>query len=112
MAYKNSICTILLICILLIIFLSLIVLVLSWIFKRPILEGFYGKRNSRIRIYKSDEIFDPDESPEIEDLDPDDNPLSFDPDQQPSLDDQLNNTVLRRITYKSKPKKIKNHFSY
>ena len=96
MTLKKPICTILFICIL----LSLLFLVVSWIFKLPMLEGFYGQRNTRIRIYKSDEIFDPDEAPELEDLDPDNNPMLFDPDQQPMLDDQLNNVVLRRITYK------------
>jgi len=77
MTLKKNICTTLFICIL----LTLLVLVVSWIFKFPILEGFYAKRNSRIRIYKSDEIFDPDEAPEIEDRDPDDYPLIFDPGQ-------------------------------
>jgi hypothetical protein len=90
----NPICNTLFICIILILLMCLV----KWIFKLPILEAFYAKRNERIRIYQSDEIFDPDESPEIEDLDPDDNPLLFDPDQQPFLDDQLNNVVLRRIT--------------
>jgi len=102
MTLKKPICTILFICILFIIMLSLLVLVVSWIFKLPILEGFYGIRNKRIRIYQSDDILDPDESPEIEDSDPDDNPLVFDPDQQPMLNNQLNNVVLRRITYKSR----------
>jgi len=64
-----------------------------------LLEGFYAKRNERIRIYKSDEIFDPDEAPEIEDLDPDDDLMNFDPDQQPLLDNQMNNIVLRRKKY-------------
>lgn len=98
MVLKKPICTTLFICIL----LTLLAIVVSLIFKLPILEGFYGLRNTRIRIYKSDEIFDPDEAPDIEDLDPDDNPLLFDPDQQPMLNDQLNNVSLRRITYKSK----------
>jgi hypothetical protein len=93
MRTHNPICNTLFICIIII---SLI-FILNWIFKLHILEGFYAKRNDRIRIYQSDEIFDPDESPEIEDIDPDDNPLLFDPDQQPFLDNQLNNVVLRRI---------------
>jgi hypothetical protein len=100
MVLKKPICTTLLICIL----FTLLFLVVSWIFKLPILklEGFYGIRNKRIRIYQSDDILDPDEAPEIEDIDPDDNPLLIDPDQQPMLDDQLDNLVLRRINYKSK----------
>ncbi len=97
MALKNPICTTLFICIILI----LLFVVVRWIFKLPILEGFYAKRNDRIRIYQSDEIFDPDEAPELEDLDPDDNPMLFDPDQQPLLDDQLNNVVLRNAKYSS-----------
>ena len=93
MTLKKPICTTLFICIL----LTLLFLVISWIFKLPILEGFYGIRNKRIRIYQSDDILDPDEAPEIEDVDPDDNPISFDPDQQPQLSDQLDNIVLRKI---------------
>ena len=104
---KKPICTILFICILLIILISLLIIVLSWIFRLPILEGFYGQRNTRIRIYQSDEIFDPDEAPEIDDLDPDDNPLVFDPDQQPMVDNQLNNVVLHRITNNLKYKNLK-----
>lgn len=102
MTLKNPICTTLFI---LIIILFLVLLV-SWVFKLSILklEGFYAKRNDRIRIYQSDEIFDPDEAPEIEDLDPDDAPRLFDPDQQPLLDNQLDNIVLRR-----KNKKIINN---
>jgi hypothetical protein len=99
MVLKKSICTTLFICIL----FTLLFLVVSWIFKLPILEleGFYGIRNKRIRIYQSDDIFDPDEAPEIEDLDPDDNPFLFDPDQQPMLNNQMNNVVLHRATYPS-----------
>ena len=99
---RNPICTILFICISFVILVSIIGLILNRIFNIHLLEGFYGKRTARIRIYKSDEIFDPDEEPEIEDIDPDDNPLQFDPDQQPLLDDQLNNLVLRRIAYTRK----------
>jgi hypothetical protein len=99
MVLKKPICTVLFICIL----FTLLFLAVSWIFKLPILEleGFYGIRNRRIRIYQSDDILDPDEAPEIEDIDPDDNPVLFDPDQQPLLDNQLNNIVLGRETYKS-----------
>jgi hypothetical protein len=94
MRLHNPICTTLFILLILI----LIILVVCWIFNLPVLEGFYAKRNDRIRIYQSDEIFDPDEAPEIEDNDPDDNPTLFDPDQQPLLDNQMNNVVLRRRT--------------
>jgi hypothetical protein len=97
MTLKNPICTTLLICILLVLFIILIILVANYIFKIPLLlEGFYAKRNDRIRIYQSDENYDPDEAPEIEDLDPDDYSL-FDPDQQPLLDNQMN-IVLRNFT--------------
>jgi hypothetical protein len=52
-------------------------------------ESFYNKRETRIKIYKSDEIYDPDELPEIGEYDdPDSDPMNFDPDQQPYLDDQ------------------------
>ena len=102
MTLRNPLCTTLFICILLILFLVLLVLVVNYVFKLRLLEGFYAKRNDRIRIYQSDEIFDPDEAPEIEDLDPDDNPMLFDPDQQPLLDDQLNNVVLRNVRYPSR----------
>lgn len=51
-------------------------------------ENFDTKRNTRIKIYRSDEIFDPDEQPEFEDYDPDDVPMEFDPNQQPYLDDE------------------------
>ena len=100
MRLQKPICTILFICLVVV----LLFLVVCWIFKLPILmlehEGFYAKRNDRIRIYQSDEIFDPDEAPEMEDLDPDDNPMQFDPDQEPLLDDQMNQVVLRRTAYK------------
>lgn len=99
MPSKNPICTILFICIISISLLILLILLLNWIFKLSILEGFYAKRNERIRIYKSNEIFDPDEAPELDDFDPDDNPLQFDPDQQPLLNNQLNNVVLHRASY-------------
>jgi hypothetical protein len=83
---RNPICTVLFICIIFVLFVSIIVLILNRIFDIHLLEGFYAKRNERIRIYKSDEIFDPDETPEIEDIDPDDDPMNFDPDQAQLLD--------------------------
>ena len=91
MRLRNPIGTFLFLCIIIL----LGVMAFCWIFKIPTPEGFYAKRNDRIRIYQADEIFDPDEAPEVEDLDPDDNPLLFDPDQQPMLDNQLDNLVLR-----------------
>jgi len=96
---RNPICTVLFICISFTILVCIIVLILNRVFNIHLLEGFYAKRNERIRIYKSDEIFDPDEAPEIEDLDPDDDLMNFDPDQQPLLDNQMNNIVLRRKKY-------------
>ena len=42
-----------------------------------IMEKFDNKRTTRIKIYKSDEIFDPDELPEYDENDPDSNPLFF-----------------------------------
>jgi hypothetical protein len=50
-------------------------------------EGFYS-RNTRIKIYQSQEISDPDEMSEYEDNDPDEDPILYDPDQQPKLDDE------------------------
>jgi hypothetical protein len=77
----------------------LLVIIISWLFNISLAdsdislskrssEGFYNKRNERIKIYQSDEIFDPDEQPEYDSLDPDDNPSLFDPDQQPMLNDE------------------------
>jgi len=44
-------------------------------------EQFDNKRNTKMKIYKSDEIFDPDEQPENDVHDPDNAPMTFDPDQ-------------------------------
>lgn len=72
----------------------LLVVIIAWVFNislsgpRRSPEGFYAKRNDRIKIYQSDEIFDPDEAPEYDNQDPDDNPRLYDPDQQPMLDDE------------------------
>jgi len=64
-------------------------------------ESFYNKRETRIKIYKSDEIYDPDELPEIEENDdPDSDPMDFDPDQQPYLDDQANPKQYRSKQWK------------
>ena len=41
-------------------------------------EYFYNKRTTRIKIYKSDKISDPDEQPEFEDYDPDNAPMKYD----------------------------------
>lgn len=41
-------------------------------------EYFYNKRNTIIKIYRSDKISDPDEPPDIEDYDPDNTPMKFD----------------------------------
>jgi hypothetical protein len=64
-------------------------------------ESFYNKRETRIKIYKSDEIYDPDELPEIEENDdPDSDPMDFDPDQQPYLDDQADPKQYRSKQWK------------
>jgi len=89
MKSKNPIGLILFICIFFLIIITFISYLLEKLFHISIFEGFYAKRNERIRIYKSDEIFDPDESPDVEELDPDDNPLIFDPDQQPPIDNKI-----------------------
>jgi hypothetical protein len=64
-------------------------------------ESFYNKRETRIKIYKSDEIYDPDELPELEENDdPDSDPMDFDPDQQPYLDDQADPKQYRSKQWK------------
>ena len=50
--------------------------VIKWlydIFKKHT-ETFYNKRNTRAKFFKSNEILDPDENPDIDDTDPDDRP--------------------------------------
>ena len=43
-------------------------------------EKFYNKRETRMKIYKSDEINDPHKNPKIDNNnDPDSNPIKFDP---------------------------------
>ena len=82
MNYKNPIGITLFSCIILVVIITAIL----WLSNK--LDTFYGKRNTRIKIYKSDEILDPDELPEYDESDPDDKPFLFDPDQQPMLNDQ------------------------
>ena len=68
---------------------TLIVLSVIWIYDKfieKLIEHFDNKRNIKMKIYKSDEIFDPDEQPEYDAQDPDNAPMTFDPDQQPYLD--------------------------
>ena len=70
------------VCILIII-IAFIIYCLYKLFKQSITnfkETFYNKRNRKIEIYKSDEIYDPDENEENEEYDPDSNPNEFDPD--------------------------------
>ena len=76
-------------------FISLIVTIIVsssiWIYDNfisKLIENFDNKRNIKMKIYKSDEIFDPDEQPEYDAQDPDNAPMTFDPDQQPYLDDE------------------------
>ena len=73
----------LLICIIILLIGSLVYLIINFILSRICVENFFNKRNTRMKIYKSDEIFDPDESPIDDDDDPDTNP-KYDPDQQQS----------------------------
>lgn len=91
----------LLICLILVISITLIYL----IYRRLAISGVFGnekfinynggKRATRMKIYKSNEIFDPDEAPEMEDYDPDDEPMKFDPDQQNNLDDEPITTPIK-----------------
>jgi hypothetical protein len=42
-------------------------------------EGFFSNRENKLKIYKSYEIKDPDETPELADInDPDSNPITYD----------------------------------
>ena len=100
----NKICITLFICILAVLLVVVIKWISSYIFKilgilgfSTSSEGFYYNRNKRIKIFQSDEILDPDELPDVEDSDPDDNPMLFDPDQQPMLDDEEISTKNRKI---------------
>ena len=85
-------------------FISLIVTIIVsssiWIYENfisKLFENFDNKRNIKMKIYKSDEIFDPDEQPEYDAQDPDNAPMTFDPDQQPYLDDEK--IISRRKQY-------------
>jgi hypothetical protein len=100
----NKICITLFICILVVLLGLIIKWISSYIFKifgvfgfSTNSEGFYYNRNTRIKIFQSDEIFDPDELPEIEDIDPDDDPINFDPDQQHILDDEEKSITRRGV---------------
>jgi hypothetical protein len=85
---RNPICNILFISILAV----LLFLVLKWIFNLIMniinKEGFLSNRETRIKIFQSDEILDPDETPNVDDYDPDEKTSLFDPDQQSMLDDE------------------------
>ena len=93
----------------------LIFLIIYRIIKSP-LESFYANRNNRIKIYQSNEIFDPDEAPQYEEYDPDDKPIQFDPDQQPYLNNQLDYQILNKNKNKNKNRNKnrnnKNNISY
>jgi len=91
---QKTIQLILFICILIIIALFIGFLVYYFVMNKSI-DGF-NNRNTRIKIYQSQEILDPDELPEFEDNDPDDNPMIYDPDQQPLLDDEETYQLSRR----------------
>jgi hypothetical protein len=60
-------------------------------------EQFNNKRETRMKIYKSTEIYDPDEEPEYNEQDPDNAPMKFDPDQQPYLDDEEINPSHKKL---------------
>jgi hypothetical protein len=79
--YNKNISLGLLICIIIILIGSIVYQIINFISSRIFIEQFFNKRNTRMKIYKSDEIFDPDESAINNDEDPDTNP-KYDPDQQ------------------------------
>ena len=68
----------LLICIIILLIGSLVYLIINFILSRICVENFFNKRNTRMQIYKSDEIFDPDKSLLNNDEDPDTN-QKYDP---------------------------------
>lgn len=76
--YNKNISLGLLICIIILLIGSTIYLIINFISSRIFVENFFNKRNTRMKIYKSDEIFDPDESLLNNDEDPDTNP-KYDP---------------------------------
>ena len=76
--YNKNISLGLLICIIILLIGSTIYLIINFISSRIYIENFFNKRNTRMKIYKSDEIFDPDESLLNNDEDPDTNP-KYDP---------------------------------
>lgn len=61
-----------------------IIVVIKYVYGRCryiyICDNFDNKRNTKIKIYRSDEIYDPDEVPGIDRYDPD-NAKSIDPDK-------------------------------
>jgi hypothetical protein len=42
---------------------------------------YFNKRDTKIKIYKNDDILDPDENPNDEEYDPDNAPLKYDIDK-------------------------------
>ena len=86
--YNKNISLGLLICIIILLIGLIVYQIINFISSRIFVEQFFNKRNTRMKIYKSDEIFDPDEQPEYDAQDPDNAPMTFDPDQQPYLDDE------------------------
>ena len=76
--YNKNISLGLLICIIILLIGSTIYLIINFISSRIYIENFFNKRNTRMKIYKSDEIFDPDKSLLNNDEDPDTN-QKYDP---------------------------------
>jgi hypothetical protein len=107
---RNHAGLVLFICIILV----LLFIIVAWFFNisleepRKSSEGFYAKRNERIKIYQSDEICDPDEAPEYDEKDPDDNPRLYDPDQQPMLNDEEVGNINKKRTPKKQFYKYNN----
>lgn len=84
MYYQNKNITLALLCCIILLILGLIIYkfldIISTFINGKIKEHFDNKRSRRMKIYKSDEIKDPDENPEYNDNDPDVNPELYDPD--------------------------------
>lgn len=83
--YCKQITLILFICLIITIFLLLCL----WLFKllyifitnKTKTYEYFNKRDTKIKIYKNDDILDPDENPNDEEYDPDNAPLKYDIDK-------------------------------
>jgi|688.fasta_scaffold2114738_1 hypothetical protein len=67
------------ICNILFVLIIIILALIIFSFFIEMKEGFFSNRENKLKIYKSYEIKDPDETPELADInDPDSNPITYD----------------------------------